>query len=108
MDAYIAESKDPMSHPSFRGERGLHNMKMALFDLFTAGSDTTANTLNWSFYYFAKNPEIQTKLQAELDRVVGRDRLPTMEDRAKCHYLEATVQEVHRYYPNWLRLDNIL
>jgi cytochrome P450 len=44
-------------------------------------------------------PEVQKRIQAELDAVVGRKRLPTFEDRASLPYLEATIKESLRFHP---------
>lgn len=44
-------------------------------------------------------PEAQAKAQAEIDRVVGHDRLPMMEDRSNLPYVEALIKEVLRFYP---------
>jgi cytochrome P450 len=52
-------------------------------DLFTAGSDTTTNTLGWAFLYLLNYPDVQAKIRKELDRVIGSDRLPTLNDRKK-------------------------
>lgn len=48
-----------------------------------AGSETTSKSLGFGFLYLVLTPEVQRKAQAQLDAVVGRDRLPTMEDRPK-------------------------
>lgn len=42
-------------------------------------------------------PEAQRKAQAELDRVVGQDRLPELEDRDSLPYVSALAKEVLRY-----------
>lgn len=44
-------------------------------------------------------PDVQKRVQAELDAVVGRKRLPTFEDRASLPYLEATIKESLRFHP---------
>lgn len=44
-------------------------------------------------------PETQTKARAELDRIVGRDRLPCFADRDNLPYLNACVKEVFRWQP---------
>ena len=45
------------------------------------------------------HPEIQDKAHEELDRVVGKERLPTMEDRENLPYIDAIVKETLRYHP---------
>ena len=40
------------------------------------------------------HPEIQVAAQAELDSVVGRERLPTMADRPSLPYINAILKEV--------------
>src|SRR6267142_6822774 len=44
-------------------------------------------------------PDVQKRIQAELDTVVGRKRLPTFEDRAALPYLDATIKESLRFHP---------
>eukprot|EP00058_Branchiostoma_floridae_P024940 XP_002610430.1 hypothetical protein BRAFLDRAFT_85568 [Branchiostoma floridae] len=50
-------------------------------DLFSAGTETSCLTLCWGFLYLTAYPDVQEKVQAELDRVVGRDRPPAFSDR---------------------------
>ena len=50
-------------------------------DMFIAGSETTSKSLGFCFLYLVRNPEVQKKAQNELDRVVGRSRLPELSDR---------------------------
>lgn len=40
------------------------------------------------------NPDVMRKAQEEIDRVVGRKRLPTFEDRANMPYFRAVIREV--------------
>ena len=47
----------------------------------------------------AINPEVQRKAKEELDRVVGTDRLPTIQDRESLPYIEAIYREVFRWTP---------
>ena len=44
-------------------------------------------------------PEAQRKAQEEIERVVGRDRLPVFEDRASLPYTDAIFREVLRLWP---------
>lgn len=52
-------------------------------DLFMAGSETTSKTLGFCFLNLILSQDVQKKAQEEIDRVIGRDRPPTLEDRAK-------------------------
>ena len=44
-------------------------------------------------------PEVQARAQAELDRVVGPDRLPEFEDLEQLPYSHALAMEVARWMP---------
>ena len=57
------------------------NKNVLVLDLFGAGSGTTSNTLSFALLYLCKQPEIQKKLQAEIDKVVGQSRQPVLDDR---------------------------
>jgi len=43
------------------------------------------------------NPEVQEKARQDLDRVVGRDRLPSLSDRSKLRYIDRIFYETERY-----------
>ena len=45
----------------------------------------------------ATHPEVQKKAQAEIDLIIGSDRLPEFEDRPSLPYLEAIYREVMRW-----------
>lgn len=44
-------------------------------------------------------PDVQKLAQAEIDKIVGKDRLPTLADRASLPYTEALYKEVLRWQP---------
>ncbi|CAC5401019.1 CYP17A [Mytilus coruscus] len=72
------------------------HLRQTVFDIFSAGIDTSRVTLGFAVRYMAGLPEIQSKVQEEIDRVVGKDRLPTVKDRENLSYTEATLHEVMR------------
>ncbi|XP_034978010.1 cytochrome P450 2J4-like isoform X2 [Zootoca vivipara] len=91
IDAYLNEmAKDSAS--SFHEENLLHST----LDLFFAGTETTSTTLRWALLYMAIYPEIQAKVQAEIDSVIGQSRQPAMDDRDSMPYTNAVVHEVQR------------
>ncbi|XP_013797251.2 cytochrome P450 2J6-like [Apteryx mantelli] len=73
------------------------NMVQSIFDLFLAGSETTATTLRWALLYMVAYPDIQEKVQKELDAVLGPSHLICYEDRKKLPYTNAVIHEIMRY-----------
>lgn len=43
-------------------------------------------------------PEVQQRAQAEIDGVVGNDRMPTLQDRADLPYVNAVITESLRWH----------
>ncbi|MDZ4766647.1 MAG: cytochrome P450 [Chloroflexota bacterium] len=66
--------------------------------LFLAGHETTANTLNWTWMALAQNPDVEAKLHAELDTVLG-GAAPTIADLKRLPYTEMVIKESMRLYP---------
>uniref|UniRef100_A0A3B4D189 Uncharacterized protein n=1 Tax=Pygocentrus nattereri TaxID=42514 RepID=A0A3B4D189_PYGNA len=75
----------------------VENMMKSVFDLFIAGTETTATTLRWGLVYMMNHPDVQERCHEEIIRVLGFDRSPCMEDRAQLPYTHATVYEIQRY-----------
>ncbi len=66
--------------------------------LFLAGHETTALTLAYTLYLLGKYPDVERRVVAELDEVLG-DRLPTAADVKRLPYLDRVVKESMRLYP---------
>lgn len=67
--------------------------------LLEAGSDTTSSTLYGFVQAMLLYPETQRKAQAEIDRVVGLDRMPIMDDLSDLQYIRACMKETLRWMP---------
>ena len=52
-------------------------------DMFVAGSETTTKTIGFAFLHLVREQDVQAKIQAEIDSVVGQSRLPCLSDRPK-------------------------
>ncbi|KAL1023334.1 hypothetical protein UPYG_G00039370 [Umbra pygmaea] len=74
----------------------LENLSACTADLFVAGSETTSTTLYWALLFMINYPEIQAKVQAEIDAVVGSSRQPSMDDRDSMPYTDAVLHEIQR------------
>ncbi|KAJ5762459.1 uncharacterized protein N7511_005841 [Penicillium nucicola] len=67
--------------------------------LYTGGADTTVSSIHCFFLAMASFQDVQRKAQEEIERVVGKNRLPNMADRASLPYINAVVKEVLRWHP---------
>ncbi|KAK8773493.1 hypothetical protein V5799_011975 [Amblyomma americanum] len=66
--------------------------------LFGAGSQSTYQTIVWHLLNLAdKKDTVQRRIRAEVDRVVGRNRTPSWEDRHAMPYTIATIWELYRW-----------
>ncbi|KAG2492006.1 hypothetical protein HYH03_009736 [Edaphochlamys debaryana] len=81
--------------------QGLTDLQVAaqVQTFLLAGYETTANALSFAVYCLATNPEAEARLIAEVDSVLGPDRLPTEADLPRLAYTEAVFQESMRLFP---------
>ncbi|XP_063057758.1 cytochrome P450 2J2-like [Engraulis encrasicolus] len=75
----------------------LENLCYCTMDLFIAGSETTSTTLYWGLLYMINYPDIQRKVQEEIDRMVGSSRQPSVADRENMPYTDAVIHETQRF-----------
>ncbi|KAG6919294.1 hypothetical protein DXG01_007426 [Tephrocybe rancida] len=73
------------------------DIKWSSASLYSGGADTTVSAIYSFFLAMALHPEVARKAQAEIDTVVGNDRLPTFEDRPHLPYVDALAKEVLRW-----------
>ncbi|XVF30384.1 hypothetical protein REPUB_Repub16aG0052600 [Reevesia pubescens] len=69
-----------------------------LMTMLIAGHETSAAVLTWTFYLLSKEPSVVSKLQDEVDSVLG-DRFPTIDDMKKLKYTARVINESLRLYP---------
>ncbi|KAI0372684.1 cytochrome P450 [Pilatotrama ljubarskyi] len=65
---------------------------------YAGGADTTHTAIHLFFLIMATHKEAQAKAQAELDSVIGSDRLPTFSDRTSLPFMNALIKEVLRWH----------
>uniref|UniRef100_A0A8D2AQ24 Cytochrome P450 2D6 n=1 Tax=Sciurus vulgaris TaxID=55149 RepID=A0A8D2AQ24_SCIVU len=94
-DAFLAEVEKAKGNPesSFNDE----NLRMVVADLFTAGMVTTSATLAWALLLMILHPDVQRRVQQEIDEVIGQVRPPEMGDQACMPFTMAVIHEVQRF-----------
>ncbi|KAK7316643.1 hypothetical protein RJT34_00258 [Clitoria ternatea] len=78
----------------------MSNIKALLLNLFTAGTDTSSNIIEWALAEMLKNPKIMMRAQQEMDQVIGRQRPLVESDLPKLPYLQAICKETYRMHPS--------
>ncbi|KAJ4965364.1 hypothetical protein NE237_017213 [Protea cynaroides] len=96
---------------SLHGEEKLQedDMVAVLWEMIFRGTDTTALLTEWVMAELVLNPDVQAKLQEELDLVVG-DKGVTDADVVNLPYLQSVLKETLRIHPpgpllSWARLS---
>ncbi len=90
MDSRDKETDDAMSDKELLDE---------LMTLIIAGHETSAITLNWTWYFISQHPEVEKKLLIEVDANVTKNIVPKFEELDKLPYIKQIVDEALRYYP---------
>ncbi|XP_046141021.1 methyl farnesoate epoxidase-like [Osmia bicornis bicornis] len=95
IDAYLQEieTRRTSSSSSFFNE---NQLAYVVKDLFAAGVDTTDNTIGFVIAFLIVHQDVQMKMHEEIDRVIGRDTYPSLNDCNRLPYLKAILSEVWR------------
>ncbi|OBZ74404.1 O-methylsterigmatocystin oxidoreductase [Grifola frondosa] len=67
--------------------------------VYGAGGESTYATVLTFILAMALHPEFQNRAQAEIDRVVGTERMPVVSHRADLPYVAAVIKETMRWHP---------
>ncbi|XP_072014923.1 cytochrome P450 2A10-like [Amphiura filiformis] len=86
----LHKSDDPNSF------RNPDNMAGQILVLFLGGTETVSTTLQWGSQYLVRYPKVQDRIHREIDTVVGRNRLPKLDDKNNLPYTQAVIAELHR------------
>ena len=97
IDCYLKKmSNTTDQNSSFYQQQGEGNIQRIVMDLFGAGSETTSSILTFAINYMIRFPDIQKKVQEEIDSIVGH-RSASLEDRPNMPYTDAFIHEVLRH-----------
>jgi len=81
-----------------RGEQSAEMLRDEMMTMLLAGHDTTALTLTYTWFLLSEHPEVERRVQEEVDDVVGDDR-PNMDHVREFEYLDWVINEAMRLYP---------
>ncbi|KAJ1149063.1 hypothetical protein NDU88_001881 [Pleurodeles waltl] len=94
IDTFLVRQKEEKSNPDtyFHDK----NLKCVVRNLFTAGMETTSTSLRWGMLLMMKYPDIQRKVQEEIERVLGSAQA-RYEHRMRMPYTNAVIHEIQRF-----------
>ncbi|XP_063769999.1 cytochrome P450 2J2-like isoform X2 [Pseudophryne corroboree] len=95
IDHYLAQIAKTKDEPDSTFH--MENLIQVVIDLFTAGTETTATTLQWALLFMLAHPDIQEKIHKEIDAVLEESSDVTYEDRKRLPYTNAVVHEIQRF-----------
>jgi len=73
-------------------------IKRVAAGIFGAGTNTTTSTVTAFLLAMSLYPDVQRKAQAEIDSVIGHERLPNFSDRPHLPYVNCIIKEVMRWF----------
>nr|XP_054758528.1 cytochrome P450 2U1-like [Lytechinus pictus] len=95
------KEKDALETPDEYNQQAIcEDVTYVATDMFIGGAETTHAGVMWGLVFMVLYPDIQAKVQKELDDVAG-DSLPVWSDRHRLPYTQACLQEI-------LRLGNVI
>ncbi|XP_051521841.1 cytochrome P450 2M1-like [Myxocyprinus asiaticus] len=94
IESFLLKMEEEKDKPDT--EYYLENLISLIWNMFSAGTETTSSTLRHALLMMMKHPDIQERVQRELDEVVGQESWPSIEDRQKMPYTDAVIHEVQR------------
>lgn len=86
-----------MSSTDEEGRMSARQLRDEVLTLVMAGHETTANALSWTLYLLSLHPEVDRRLEQELDAVLSGP--PTLEDVPKLAFTERVIRESMRLLP---------
>ncbi|XP_061072559.1 cytochrome P450 2M1-like [Conger conger] len=94
IEAFLVRMLEQENKPG--SEFHFDNLVNSIWNLFSAGTETTSSTLRHGLLLMMKYPHIQERIQKEIDEVVGSSRSPSAQDRPNMPYTDAVIHEIQR------------
>ncbi|XP_011384018.1 LOW QUALITY PROTEIN: cytochrome P450 3A12-like [Pteropus vampyrus] len=102
----MINSQNSEETDSYKAMSNLELVAQSIVFIF-AGYETTSTTLSFLMYILATHPDIQQKLQEEIDATLPNKVLPTYDALTQMEYLDMVLNESLRLYPVVGRIDRM-
>ena len=92
IDAYLTAARAPNAKHMSKA-----NLRVLVKDLIVGGMEGPSIMLAWVLLLVAEHTDVQARITAEIDEVIGTDRAPALADERACPYVRAVIVETFRY-----------
>ncbi|XP_078517169.1 cytochrome P450 2A13-like [Lissotriton helveticus] len=100
IDCYLIQREKEKDNPS--SAFSIMNLVMTVMNIILGGIESLTNTTSYGLLALMKHPEVQAKVQEEIDNVINeKNCTPTFEDRGKMPYTKAVIAEIQRCSDNF-------
>ncbi|KAJ0178906.1 hypothetical protein K1T71_005681 [Dendrolimus kikuchii] len=96
LDMYITKMKEEYRLNS-KSTYSVDQLVLTCTDYMFPAASALETTITLLIEQLLLQPEVQNKIHEEIDRVVGKDRMPTLDDRRNMPYTEACLREIMRF-----------
>ncbi|XP_056613330.1 cytochrome P450 2M1-like isoform X1 [Triplophysa dalaica] len=94
IEAFVLKMEEEKDKPDT--EYHFENLVSLIWNMFSAGTETTSSTIRQAFLVMMKYPDVQERVQKEIDDIIGQERYPSIEDRQNLPYTDAVLHEIQR------------
>ncbi|KAM4641332.1 uncharacterized protein O3C94_015729 [Discoglossus pictus] len=95
IDSFLIKIEKEKNNPNTKYT--IKNLSFSTLQIFFAGADTISTTLTYSLLILMKHSDVLAKVHEEIDRVIGQNQHPKLQDRKKMPYTDAVMHEIQRY-----------
>ncbi|XP_048449381.1 cytochrome P450 3A19-like [Rhincodon typus] len=106
VDSQVTEKQNADSKSTDKVLTDTEILAQALTFIF-AGYETSGNTLAFAAYNLAMHPDVQKKLQQEIDETFPNKAPPTYDGVMQLEYMEMVISETLRMFPPVPRIDRV-